>query len=116
MDKARRKLSLKRGAERQRLEVDTAQLSAPILDEQLLEVDEALDQLAMEDPYAADLVKLRFFAGFEHREAVQMLGLSRTAADLPTERGFAPGRGSPKELKQVEGQFALLCVPLRPFA
>ncbi len=81
VDKARRKLSLKRGAQGQRVELDTSRLCAPIPDEQLLEVDEALDQLAAEDPEAADLVKLRFFAGFEHQEAAQMLGLSRTAAD-----------------------------------
>ena len=40
-----------------------------------------LDELERHDPQAAALVKLRFFAGFEHQEAAEMLGLSRRAAD-----------------------------------
>jgi hypothetical protein len=37
--------------------------------------------LERHDPQAAALVKLRFFAGFEHQEAADMLGLGRRAAD-----------------------------------
>jgi DNA-directed RNA polymerase specialized sigma24 family protein len=47
----------------------------------LLDVHEALDELERDDPQAAALVKLRFFAGFEHQEAAEILGLSRRAAD-----------------------------------
>jgi len=34
------------------------------------------------DPPAADLIKLRFFAGLTHEQAADLLGLSRSAADL----------------------------------
>jgi DNA-directed RNA polymerase specialized sigma24 family protein len=49
--------------------------------DELLAVHEALDELERHDPRAAALVKLHFFAGFEHQEAADMLGLSRRAAD-----------------------------------
>jgi RNA polymerase sigma factor (sigma-70 family) len=50
-------------------------------DEQLLELDEALNQLAALDPSAAQLVKLRFFAGLTQAEAAEQLELSRSTAD-----------------------------------
>ena len=43
-------------------------------------VDESLDKLAREDPQAANLVKLRFFAGFSIPDAARLLGISRTSA------------------------------------
>jgi DNA-directed RNA polymerase specialized sigma24 family protein len=49
--------------------------------DEALTVHEALDELERHHAQAAALVKLRFFAGFEHQEAAQMLGLSRGAAD-----------------------------------
>jgi DNA-directed RNA polymerase specialized sigma24 family protein len=49
--------------------------------DELLEVHDALDKLERHDPQAAALVKLRFFAGFEHQEAAEMLGMTRRAAD-----------------------------------
>lgn len=48
---------------------------------QLSAVHEALEGLERHDPHAAALAKLRFFAGFEHQRAAEMLGLSRRAAD-----------------------------------
>jgi DNA-directed RNA polymerase specialized sigma24 family protein len=50
-------------------------------EERLLAVDEALEALSQEDPEAAQLVKLRFFVGFSHREAAEVLGLSHATAD-----------------------------------
>jgi hypothetical protein len=49
--------------------------------DQFFAVHEALDELERHDAQAAALVKLRFFAGFEHQEAAAMLGLGRRAAD-----------------------------------
>jgi DNA-directed RNA polymerase specialized sigma24 family protein len=46
-----------------------------------LALDEALDQLAQEDPVKAELVKLRCFRGLSHQEAAQALGISRASAD-----------------------------------
>jgi DNA-directed RNA polymerase specialized sigma24 family protein len=44
----------------------------------LLDIDEAISKLAAEDPNAAKLVKLRFFAGLSFGEAAELLGLSRS--------------------------------------
>ena len=57
------------------------EIAAPLNDEDLLALHEALDELAGLDPLAAELIKLRFFTGLTHEEAADLLGLSRSAAD-----------------------------------
>ena len=46
-------------------------------EEDLLVMDDALTRLAAEDPAAADLVKLRLYAGFSVEEAADALAISR---------------------------------------
>ena len=76
IDLARRKGSQRRGAARQRRElVDQDLLDAPINDE-LLDLDEALSKLAEADPQTAELVKLRVFAGMTVEEIAQVQGVS----------------------------------------
>ncbi len=83
VDAARGKHSLKRGADRDRRPLDEASLVAPRDDEDLLAVDEALDRLAATDAEAAELVKLRFFAGLTSEQAAAALGVSaRTAGRI----------------------------------
>jgi DNA-directed RNA polymerase specialized sigma24 family protein len=48
--------------------------------EELLALDEALDRFAARDPVKAELVKLRYFAGFSEAEAAAILGISRATA------------------------------------
>ncbi len=81
IDRARRKRCLRHGGGQERLEIDAIEISAPLPDEDLLALDEALDRLAALDPPAAELVKLRFFVGLSHMEAAKVLGLSRSGAD-----------------------------------
>ena len=50
-------------------------------DEDLLDLDEALDRLAVSYPRPAELVKLRFFAGLGLAEAAEALGLSTRTAE-----------------------------------
>ena len=53
--------------------------------EEILAVDEAIERLKSEDPLAAALVRLRFYAGLGVDEAAQALGISpRSAARLWT--------------------------------
>jgi DNA-directed RNA polymerase specialized sigma24 family protein len=47
----------------------------------LLELDDALSELEQHDSTAAQLVKLRYFAGFGHQEAAEALGIGRREAD-----------------------------------
>jgi RNA polymerase sigma factor (TIGR02999 family) len=48
--------------------------------DQVLAIDEALAKLAAEDHQAAELVKLRYFAGLSVEEAAEALGISRATA------------------------------------
>jgi RNA polymerase sigma factor (sigma-70 family) len=61
--------------------LEESDLACPLPNEDLLALHEALDELATLDPPAAELIKLRFFAGLSHTQAAELLGLSRSAAD-----------------------------------
>jgi RNA polymerase sigma factor (TIGR02999 family) len=81
VERARARQRIKRGGDGRRQELhDDLLITDDRLDE-LLAVHEALAELERHDAQAAALVKLRFFAGFEHQEAAEMLGVSRRAAD-----------------------------------
>jgi len=81
VENARRRRRLKRGGERQRVDLAQAEPAVPSRADDLLAVDEALDRLAEEDPQKAELVKLRFFAGLSVEEAAACLDISRATAD-----------------------------------
>jgi len=48
--------------------------------DEVMAIDDALSKLADEDPQAAALVKLRYFAGLSVEEAAAALGISRATA------------------------------------
>ena len=80
VDKARHRGRLRRGGDRQRLSMEHLEVTVDEPPEDLVALDEALDQLAVEHPQHAQLVKLRYFAGLSTREAADALGVSvRTA-------------------------------------
>jgi RNA polymerase sigma factor (TIGR02999 family) len=81
IDRARQKKSLRGGGQLHRFELDQIELAAPLADDDLLALHEALDQLAALDPPAAELIKLRFFVGLTHQDAADILGMNRSAAD-----------------------------------
>jgi RNA polymerase sigma factor (TIGR02999 family) len=81
VEQARRKKSGKRGGRRQRVELDEAQIAAPARGVDLIALNEALDKLASLDRRKAELVKLRYFAGFTLREAAAALGIAESTAD-----------------------------------
>src|SRR5262245_31299296 len=82
VENARRKGRRKRGGDRTRIDLDTAdQLAAPEIREDLLALDEALTRLTTVDAQAAQLVQLRYFAGLSIPEAAQALGVSPRTAD-----------------------------------
>ena len=80
IDNARRKQALKRGAGRERLNLEEVEIAAGAGDETLLVVNEALERLAVEDPSSAELVSLRFFIGMSNAEAAEALGISERSA------------------------------------
>ncbi len=80
VDKARRKRREKHGGQRKRVELIDAHPAPPEAAEDLLALDEALNRLAIEDPEAATLVQLRYFAGLSVEEAAASMGISRSTA------------------------------------
>jgi RNA polymerase sigma factor (TIGR02999 family) len=76
IEQARHKASQRRGGPRQRCELRDDDLLAVPLNEELLDLDEALTKLAAGDPPAAELVKLRVFAGMTVEEIAQVQGAS----------------------------------------
>jgi RNA polymerase sigma factor (TIGR02999 family) len=76
VENARRKLRLKRGGGAERIDLHESAIEAPIDDEKILQVHEALDALAAEDPQKAQIVKLRYFVGLNHDEIAALLGVN----------------------------------------
>ncbi|HKK70754.1 MAG TPA: sigma-70 family RNA polymerase sigma factor [Candidatus Krumholzibacteria bacterium] len=81
VDQARRKASLKRGGDRERIELDDVDLRIQPPSDDILDLDTALDALADEDRVKADVVLLRHFAGLDREETARTLGLSPRTVD-----------------------------------
>ena len=76
VENTRRKKRLKRGGDLERVDVANVDLAAPLPDDQLLALDEALTLLAKSEPRAAELVNLCFFVGLTQEQAAKELGIS----------------------------------------
>jgi RNA polymerase sigma factor (TIGR02999 family) len=81
VDGARRRQSLKRGGGLEHQSLDDLAIAGPEPDDKVLAVSEALEQLAATDKTAAELVKLRYFAGLTGKDAAAALGLAERSAD-----------------------------------
>jgi RNA polymerase sigma factor (TIGR02999 family) len=81
LNRARDRHRLKRGGDRRRISLDQVELALDSSDEQLIALDEALALLAVEDPSAAQLVNLRFFAGLTLKDSAASLGLAMRTAE-----------------------------------
>jgi RNA polymerase sigma factor (TIGR02999 family) len=80
VDQVRRRHAAKRGGLASRLELDDVALVAAEPTEDMLALNDTLDLLAAHDAVAAELVKLRFFAGLNMSEAAEALGMSVRSA------------------------------------
>jgi RNA polymerase sigma factor (TIGR02999 family) len=81
VEQARRKGRLKRGRDWERVDLEEIEIPAQALGDNMVALDEALTRLAAKHPEKAELVKLRYFAGFTVPEAAQALGISTTTAE-----------------------------------
>jgi RNA polymerase sigma factor (TIGR02999 family) len=79
VESARRKQADKYGGGRRRVPLEEARRIVESSDD-LLALHDALDRLATEDGVAAEIVKLRVFAGLSVEEAADTLGLARATA------------------------------------
>jgi RNA polymerase sigma factor (TIGR02999 family) len=81
VDQARRKLALRRAGNLQRHPIEDQEIEAPEPSVDVLAVHEALERFQGVDATAAQLVKLRYFAGLTIPQAAQALGISTSTAD-----------------------------------
>jgi RNA polymerase sigma factor (TIGR02999 family) len=81
IDKARHKVTRKRGGRIQHLSLDQFEAAHEDRADELLALDEALGELEGHDAQTAQLVKLRFFGGLTHQQAAEALGIGRRTAD-----------------------------------
>jgi RNA polymerase sigma factor (TIGR02999 family) len=87
-DHARRVLAEKRGSGRERMTLTGVDLAAGQDPEHAIELSDALERLQGEDERAAEITRLRLYAGLEVAQIAQALGISeRTVA-----REWAYGR------------------------
>jgi RNA polymerase sigma factor (TIGR02999 family) len=81
IDNARRKNAQKHGGDLCRTTLGDVAPAERMPTNDLVALDEALSQLAKEDPDAVQLVELRFFTGMRHQEAARLMGITRRQAD-----------------------------------
>ncbi len=76
IEHARRRGRVKRGGGRPRVPLDVLDLAVEQDEEQIMAVDAALDRLVQADRGAAEVVRLRYFAGLSVSQAAEALGVS----------------------------------------
>jgi RNA polymerase sigma factor (TIGR02999 family) len=76
IDRARRRLRVRHGAGMEQLPLDEVEIAAPATDEIVVQLNDALDELQRLSPEQAQIVKLRFFAGFSEPEIAEILNVS----------------------------------------
>ncbi|HJT30904.1 MAG TPA: ECF-type sigma factor [Pirellulales bacterium] len=81
VERARHKRTLKAGGDWHRVELVDLALAAAGPDLDLIALSDALDRLEAQDHRAAQVVKLRFFAGLTIEAAAEMLGIATSTAD-----------------------------------
>lgn len=80
VENARRKQRVRHGGGHERLNLDAVDLEGAEPTGNILALNEAIDRLAATERGAADVVKLRYFAGLSIEQTAQALGISvRTA-------------------------------------
>jgi len=73
IERARRKLSAKRGERVEHVSIEDVDVAQTLPDERILLIDEALQQLQKKDPELARVVVLKFFWGLTNLEVAEIL-------------------------------------------
>jgi RNA polymerase sigma factor (TIGR02999 family) len=80
VDNARRRKRIKRGGEFHRVQLELESVGDDLNEDDLIELDQALEELAAQDPVKARLVVMRYFGGMTIEDACDVLDISRTTA------------------------------------
>ena len=73
VDHARRKSNLKRGGDQQRMDFEEIELSEPMPDDKVLQVEDALQQMEKAHPLWAQIVTMKYFGGMTRAEIAETL-------------------------------------------
>lgn len=76
VDRAKARMTLKRGGERRRITLDDAHIAIDDQPDALLQLDEAMTRLAGLQPRLARVVECRFFGGLTEEEIAEALGVT----------------------------------------
>jgi len=76
VDRAKARLAQKREGDLHRVTLDDEQISVQDQPEALLDLSEAVDRLAAEEPRLARVVECRFFGGLTEEETAEALGVT----------------------------------------
>jgi RNA polymerase sigma factor (TIGR02999 family) len=81
IDQARRKAAQKRGENAEHEELIESRIELKVPADEFIAVNDAVDELAVEDELAAQVVKLRYFVGMNNLEVAEALGISPRSVD-----------------------------------
>jgi RNA polymerase sigma factor (TIGR02999 family) len=81
VEQARRKARLRHGGDKNKVDLELADLDVEKPNDDLIAIDQALAQLESEDPRKGQIVSLRYFAGFSEQEVADALGLSLSTVE-----------------------------------
>ena len=76
IERARRRLRERHGGLLQRVDLDDVAVAASTDDERLIQINTALEELALLAPEKAEVEKQRFFVGLDEQEIAELLNLS----------------------------------------
>lgn len=76
IDRARKKKAQRHGGGLERVDLEMVEIFRPAPDDQMLELDEALEQFTTLQPEKAEVVKLKFFVGLKEQEIADLLGIT----------------------------------------
>src|SRR6185369_2543090 len=76
IDRARRRLRVRHGGQAETVPLEQVEIAPPAQDEIVLALNDALDEFKQLSPEQAEIVNMRFFAGFTEPEIAEILNLS----------------------------------------
>lgn len=81
VDAARRKSRLRHGGGMERVPVDQIEIAGALPEDRLVHVSDALEEMEKDAPEAAQVVKLRYFAGLTQEQVADSMGISLRSAE-----------------------------------